>query len=67
MSININNSPSFTPANRGNGTFLEAAVKAKDLAEEEGKMALQLIESAASPSSLSNPVDNAGHHVNIRV
>jgi len=67
MTININNSPTFAPANSGNGTHLEVAVKAKELAEEEGKMALQLIESAAPSSRSSNSVGNAGHNINIKV
>lgn len=67
MTININNSPSFAPANSGNGTFLDAAVKAKELAEEEGEMALQLIESAAPSGRSSNSVGNAGNNINIKV
>ncbi len=63
MSLNINQTTNFAPTNNGNGTILEVAVKAKNLAEEEGKMALQLIESAKAPSS--NPVGNIGHSVNI--
>jgi len=65
MSLNINQTSNFAPTNNGNGTILEVAVKAKNLAEEEGKMALQLIESAAI--SDSKPVGNIGHNVNISV
>lgn len=66
MSININNATTFAPDNGGNGTILKVAVKAKELAEEEGKMALQLIDSAAPSLSSSNPVGNTGHNVNIK-
>jgi hypothetical protein len=66
MSININNTPSFAPENGGNGTILKVAVKAKELAEEEGKMALQLIESAAPSTSSNSPIGNAGHNINIK-
>ncbi|PKI16944.1 cytoplasmic protein [Colwellia sp. 12G3] len=66
MSMNINNTPSFAPANSGNGTILEVAVKAKELTEEKGRMALELIESAAPPVSSNNPVGNAGNNVNIK-
>lgn len=65
MSLNINQTPSFAPTNNGNGTILEVAVKAKSIAEEEGKMALLLIESAGV--SNSKPVGNIGHNVNISV
>jgi hypothetical protein len=67
MSININNPPSFAPENGGNGTILKVAVKAKVLAEEEGKMALQLIESAAPSTGSNSPIGNAGHNINIKV
>lgn len=67
MSININNASSFAPANSGNGTILSVAVKAKELAEAEGKMALQLIESAAPASNSSSPVGNIGKNINIQV
>jgi hypothetical protein len=63
MSLNINQTSNFAPTNNGNGTILEVAVKAKKLAEEEGKMVLQLIESAGT--SNSRPVGNSGHNVNI--
>lgn len=68
MSININSSPSFAPANGGDGTILRVAVKAKELAEEEGQMALQLIESAApsASNSTSSPVGNIGNNINIQ-
>jgi hypothetical protein len=66
MTININNSPNFAPTNNGNGTHLEVAVKAKELAEEEGKIALQLIESAAPSGRSSNSVGNVGHNLNIK-
>lgn len=66
MSININNTPSFAPENGGNGTILKVAVKAKELAEEEGQMALKLIESAGPAMSSSAPVGNAGHNINIK-
>jgi hypothetical protein len=64
MSININNTQSFAPENNGNGTILAVAVKAKELAEEEGKMALKLIESAAPAASA--PIGNIGHNINIK-
>jgi len=41
------------------------AVKAKSLAEEEGKMVLQLIGSAEM--STPKPVGNIGHNINISV
>ncbi|NQY89810.1 MAG: cytoplasmic protein [Colwellia sp.] len=63
MSLNINQISNFAPTNNGNGTILEVAVKAKSLAEEEGKMVLKLIESAGT--SNSKPVSNIGHNVNI--
>ncbi len=66
MSISINNATTFAPENGGNGTILKVAVKAKELAEEEGKMALKLIESAAPAVSSGNPIGNAGHNVNIK-
>ncbi|WP_085299773.1 hypothetical protein [Cognaticolwellia mytili] len=66
MSISINNTPSFAPENGGNGTILKVAVKAKELAEEEGKMALKLIESAGPATSSSAPVGSAGHNINIK-
>ena len=66
MSISINNTPSFAPANGGNGTILKVAVKAKDLAEEEGKMALKLIDSAGLSVSPNNPIGNAGYKINIK-
>jgi hypothetical protein len=65
MSLNINQTSSFAPTNNGNGTILEVAVKAKSLAEEEGKMVLQLIESAGAPNS--KPVGNIGNNINISV
>jgi len=65
MSLNINQTSNFAPTNNGNGTILEVAVKAKSLAEEEGKMVLQLIESAGM--STSKPVGNIGHNINISV
>lgn len=65
MSLNINQTPNFAPTNNGNGTILEVAVKAKKLAEEEGKMALQLIESAKVSDAKSKPVGNIGHNINI--
>lgn len=66
MSININNSPSFAPANGGDGTILSVAVKAKELAEEQGEMALKLIESAAPTNNSTSPVGNIGNHINIK-
>lgn len=66
MTITINNSPSYAPANGGDGTILSVAVKAKELAQEEGEMALKLIESAAPASSTSSPVGNIGNHINIK-
>jgi len=66
MSISISNTPSFAPANSGNGTILEVAVKAKELAEEEGRMALKLIESAGPSANPSSSVGNAGHNINIK-
>lgn len=63
MSLSINQTSNFAPTNNGNGTILEVAVKAKKLAEEEGQMALQLIESAGAPAS--KPVGNIGHNINI--
>lgn len=63
MSININDTPNFAPTNNGNGTHLEVAVKTKEIAEGEGKIALQLIESA-SPST--KPEGNSGHNINIK-
>jgi len=63
MSLNINQTSTFAPTNNGNGTILAVAVKAKSHAEEEGKMAIQLIESANI--SNSKPVGNIGHNVNI--
>lgn len=69
MAININNSPSFAPANGGDGTILSVAVKAKELAQEEGEMALKLIESAA-PTSITTKtttIGNLGNHINIKV
>ena len=66
MSISLNNTSSFAPANGGNGTILEVAVKAKELAEEEGKMALKLIESAGPSVSQNNPIGNAGYNINIK-
>jgi hypothetical protein len=65
MSININNTSSFAPANGGNGTILSVAVKAKELAEEKGQMALQLIESATPVANASNPTSNIGQNINI--
>lgn len=65
MSLNINETSSFAPTNNGNGTILEVAIKAKSLAEEEGKMVLQLIESANISTSNSKPIGNIGHNVNI--
>ena len=67
MSITINNTPNFAPTNNGNGTHLEVAVKAKQLSEEEGKMALKLIDSAGSTVSSNNPIGNIGSKVNIKV
>ncbi len=67
MSLNINQTSNFAPTNNGNGTILAVAVKAKSLAEEEGKMVLQLIESAATSTTKSKPVGNIGHNVNISV
>ena len=66
MSISINNTQSFAPENGGNGTILAVAVKAKALAEEEGQMALKLIESAGSSNSTNTPTGNAGHNINIK-
>ena len=66
MSIGINNAQSFAPANSGNGTILSVAVKAKEIAEEEGKMALQLIDSAAPASSQSAPTAGIGQNINIK-
>ena len=66
MSISINNISNFAPVNGGNGTILEVAVKAKELAEEEGKMALKLIESAAPSNSPKIPTGNTGHNINIK-
>jgi hypothetical protein len=66
MSISINNTPSFAPENGGNGTILSVAVKAKEIAEEEGKMALQLIESAAPSASQSNSTGSIGQNINIK-
>ncbi len=63
MSLNINQISNFAPTNNGNGTILEVAVKAKSIAEEEGKMVLQLIDSAGVSNSKS--VGNIGHSVNI--
>jgi len=65
MSLNINQTSNFAPTNNGNGTILEVAVKAKSLAEEEGKMVLQLIGSAEM--STPKPVGNIGHNINISV
>ncbi len=65
MSLNINQTSTFAPTNNGNGTILEVAVKAKSLAEEEGKIVLQLIESAGM--STPKPVGNIGHNINISV
>lgn len=65
MTLSINQTANFAPNNNGNGTILEVAVKAKSIAEEEGKMALLLIESAGV--SNSKPVGNIGHNVNISV
>lgn len=67
MSININNSVSFAPTNNGNGTHLEAAVKAKELAEEKGEMAIQLIESTSSSANSNSLVSGHGHNINIKV
>ncbi|TYK65687.1 cytoplasmic protein [Colwellia echini] len=61
--MNITNTPNFAPTNNGNGTHLEAAVKAKELAEDKGEMALQLIENAAPSNNL---VGNVGHNINIK-
>jgi hypothetical protein len=65
MSLNINQTSSYAPTNNGNGTILEVAIKAKSLAEEEGKMVLQLIDSANISVSNSKPIGNIGHNVNI--
>ena len=65
MSLNINKTPNFAPTNNANGTILEVTVKAKSLAEDEGKMALLLIESTSM--SNSKPVGNIGHNVNFSV
>jgi hypothetical protein len=65
MSLNINETSSFAPTNNGNGTILEVAIKAKSLAEEEGKMVIQLIDSANISASNSKPIGNIGHNVNI--
>jgi hypothetical protein len=66
MSINITNAPSFAPANGGNGTILSVAVKAKEIAEAEGQMALQLIQSAAPVASSSNTTASIGQNINIK-
>jgi hypothetical protein len=66
MSIGINNAQSFAPANSGNGTILSVAVKAKEIAEEEGKMALQLIESAAPSASQAGTTASIGQNINIK-
>jgi len=66
MSINITNTPSFAPANSGNGTILSVAVKAKEIAEAEGQMALQLIQSAAPVTSSSNATASIGQNINIK-
>ena len=42
------------------------AVKAKDIAEEEGKMALQLIESAAPSASQAGATASIGQNINIK-
>jgi len=63
MLLNINQTSNFAPTNNGNGTILEVAVKAKSIAEEEGEMVLQLIESAGT--SNAKPIGNIGHSVNI--
>ncbi|WP_159817479.1 cytoplasmic protein [Colwellia sp. 20A7] len=66
MSINITNTPSFAPENGGNGTILSVAVKAKEIAEAEGEMALQLIQSAAPAASSSNTTASIGQNINIK-
>ncbi len=66
MSINITNAPSFAPENGGNGTILSVAVKAKEIAEAEGEMALQLIQSAAPAASSSNTTASIGQNINIK-
>lgn len=65
MSFNINQTSNFASTNNGNGIVLEVAVKAKKLAEKEGQMALQWIESAGTVQSKSQPVGNIGHNINI--
>jgi hypothetical protein len=65
MSISLSQSSSVAANATSGAEFLTAAVS-KSQQELEGKMALQLIQSA-SPSNLPTPTGNSGFQVNIKV
>jgi hypothetical protein len=65
MSISLNQNTSVAAQSTSGAELLTAAL-AKNNQEAEGKMALQLIQSA-SLSSVSAPTGNSGFNVNIKV
>lgn len=65
MSISLDQSSSVTATATSGAEFLTAAVS-KSQQELEGKMALQLIESA-NPNNLPAPTGNSGFQINIKV
>ncbi len=67
MSISLN-SPSLEPSlEQGGGVKVAQLAKQQQLAE--GKIALQLIQSAALPAEVTTPepVGSLGHHIDIKV
>ena len=65
MSISVDQSSSVASKSTSGAEFLTAAVS-KSQQELEGKMALQLIQSA-NPTNLPAPTGNSGFQINIKV
>jgi len=65
MTLAINNT-SPTVTNTESAAAIKTAQLAQDQMSIEGKMAMDLIQSAALPS-VPAPVGNSGHNINIKV